>query len=119
MTDNMLGPSPIHIKYLSYVYNKFCTRRTNLPGPIESVMSKFTCIFQISNDTILFRNYIFFCFGTSIRYHIDYRYPVPNEALPWAEVSHFLHQLATILEELILQLFQHSAQAGQHLRSEI
>ena len=24
MTDNMLGPSPMHIKYLSYVYDRFC-----------------------------------------------------------------------------------------------
>ena len=30
MTDNMLGPSPMHIKYSSYVYD------------IESVISKFT-----------------------------------------------------------------------------
>ena len=24
MTDDMLGPSPVHIKYLSYVYDGFC-----------------------------------------------------------------------------------------------
>ena len=24
MTDNMLGPSPMHIKYLSHVYDGFC-----------------------------------------------------------------------------------------------
>ena len=24
MTDNMLGPSPMHIKYVSYVYDRFC-----------------------------------------------------------------------------------------------
>ena len=24
MTDHMLGPSPMHIKYLSYVYDRFC-----------------------------------------------------------------------------------------------
>ena len=24
MTDNMLGPSPMHIKYSSYVYDRFC-----------------------------------------------------------------------------------------------
>ena len=24
MTDDMLGPSPLHIKYSSYVYNGFC-----------------------------------------------------------------------------------------------
>ena len=24
MTDDMLGPSSMHIKYLSYVYNRFC-----------------------------------------------------------------------------------------------
>ena len=24
MTDNMLGPSPMHIKYSSYVYDGFC-----------------------------------------------------------------------------------------------
>ena len=24
MTDVMLGPSPMHIKYSSYVYNRFC-----------------------------------------------------------------------------------------------
>ena len=24
MTDDMLGPSPMHIKYSSYVYNGFC-----------------------------------------------------------------------------------------------
>ena len=44
MTDDMLGPSPMHIKYSSYVYNGFCIWRTNFPGPIESVISKFTCI---------------------------------------------------------------------------
>ena len=43
MTDDMLGPSPMHIKYSSYVYDRFCIRRTNFPGPIESVISKFTC----------------------------------------------------------------------------
>ena len=40
----MLGPSPMHIKYSSYVYDGFCIWRTNFPGPIESVISKFTCI---------------------------------------------------------------------------
>ena len=50
MTDNMLGHSPMHIKYLSYVYDGFCIWRTNFPGPIESVISKFTCThFFISN----------------------------------------------------------------------
>ena len=24
MTDNILGPSPMHIKYVSYVYDGFC-----------------------------------------------------------------------------------------------
>ena len=24
MTDDVLGPSPMHIKYLSYVYDRFC-----------------------------------------------------------------------------------------------
>ena len=44
MTDDMLGPSLMHIKYSSYVYDGFCIWRTNFPGPIESVISKFTCI---------------------------------------------------------------------------
>ena len=44
MTDDMLGPSPMHIKYLSYVYDRFCIWRTNFPDPIESVVSKFSCI---------------------------------------------------------------------------
>ena len=44
MTDDMLGPSPMHIKYVSYVYDGFCIRRTNFPGPIESVISRFTSI---------------------------------------------------------------------------
>ena len=43
MMDDMLGPSPLHIKYSSYVYDGFCIWRTNFPGPIESVISKFTC----------------------------------------------------------------------------
>ena len=43
MTDDMLGPSLMHIKYSSYVYEGFCIWRTNFPGPIESVISKFTC----------------------------------------------------------------------------
>ena len=43
MMDDMLGPSPMHIKYSLYVYEGFCIRRTNCPGPIESVISKFTC----------------------------------------------------------------------------
>ena len=24
MADDMLGPSPMHIKYLSYIYDRFC-----------------------------------------------------------------------------------------------
>ena len=44
MTDDMLGPSPMHIKYSSYVYDGFCIWRTNFSGPIESAISKFTCI---------------------------------------------------------------------------
>ena len=44
MKDNMLGPSPMNIKYVSYVYDGFCIWRTDFPGPIESVISKFTCI---------------------------------------------------------------------------
>ena len=44
MTDDMLGPSPMHIKYSSYVYDGFCIWGTNFPGPIVSVISKFTCI---------------------------------------------------------------------------
>ena len=44
MTDDMLGPDPMHIKYSSYVYDGFCIWRTNFPGPNESVISKFTCI---------------------------------------------------------------------------
>ena len=43
MTDDMLGPSSMHIKYV-IKYAGFCIRRTNFPGPIESVISKFTCI---------------------------------------------------------------------------
>ena len=42
MTD-MLGPSPMHSKYSSYVYDGFCIWRTNFPGPIESIISKFAC----------------------------------------------------------------------------
>ena len=34
MTDDMLGPSPMHIKYSSYVYDGFCIWLTNFPGPI-------------------------------------------------------------------------------------
>ena len=44
MMDDMLGPSPMHIKYSSYVYDRFCIQRTNFPGPIEAVISKFTRI---------------------------------------------------------------------------
>ena len=62
MTDDMLGPSPMHIKYSSYVYDRFCIRRTNFPGPIESVISKFTCIVihlsSIYRDLLLFSLYI-------------------------------------------------------------
>ena len=49
MTDNMLGSSPMHIKYVSYVYDRLCMRWTNFPGPVESVISKFTCIFGIKH----------------------------------------------------------------------
>ena len=35
MTDDMLGPSPMHIKYSSYVYDGFCILRTNFPGPLS------------------------------------------------------------------------------------
>ena len=54
MTDNMLGPSPMHVKYVSYVYDRFCIWRTNFPGPIESVISKFTCIWC----ALLYRTYV-------------------------------------------------------------
>ena len=47
MTDNILGPSSMHIKYSSYVYDRFCILRTNFPGPVESVISKFTCIIDL------------------------------------------------------------------------
>ena len=41
MTDDMLGPSPIHIKYVPYVYDRFRIWQTNFPdSPIESVISK-------------------------------------------------------------------------------
>ena len=50
MTDDMLGPSPMQIKYSSYVYDGFCIWRTNLTGPIESVISKLTCITQVKID---------------------------------------------------------------------
>ena len=32
MTDDMLGPFPMHIKYVSYVYDGFCICRTNIPN---------------------------------------------------------------------------------------
>ena len=48
MTDDMLGPSPMHIKYSSYVYDGFCICQTNFPGPIESFISNFTCIAKYS-----------------------------------------------------------------------
>ena len=35
----------MHINYSSYVYDGFYIWRTNFPGPIESVISKFTCIY--------------------------------------------------------------------------
>ena len=44
MTDDMLGSSSLHIKYVSDVYDGFCIWQINFPGPIESVISKFTCI---------------------------------------------------------------------------
>ena len=43
MADDMLGPSPMHINDVSYVYDGFFIGRTNFPGPIESVISKFAC----------------------------------------------------------------------------
>ena len=55
MTDDMLAPSSMHIK--SYVYDGFCKRRTNFPGPIESIISKFTCIiYSVIQSALL--NYI-------------------------------------------------------------
>ena len=48
MTDGMLGPSPMHVQYLSYVYDGFCIWRTNFPGPIESIISKFTCTYKLN-----------------------------------------------------------------------
>ena len=49
MTDDMLRPDPMHIKYVSYVYDRFCILRTNFPGPIESLISKFAYIFKKEN----------------------------------------------------------------------
>ena len=46
MTDDMIGPSLMHIKYSSYVYDRFCIWRTNFSGPIESIITKFTCIYK-------------------------------------------------------------------------
>ena len=54
-TDDMLGPSPMHIKYASYVCNGFCIWLTNFPGPIESVISKFTCTYPIFFQTVMYR----------------------------------------------------------------
>ena len=55
MTDDMLGLSPMHIEYSSYVYNGFCIWRTNFPGPIESLICKFIC----STAESIVRKYIF------------------------------------------------------------
>ena len=43
MMDDMLGSSPMYIKYVSYVYDRFCIGWTNFPSTIESAISKFTC----------------------------------------------------------------------------
>ena len=40
MTNDMLGPSPMHINYVSYLYDRLCIGQTNFPGPIESVICK-------------------------------------------------------------------------------
>ena len=73
MTDDMLGTSPMHIKYVSYVYDRFCIRQTNFPGPIESVISKFACFWdrnsmKFSNSV---RNLIFKVKGPSWVEHIN------------------------------------------------
>ena len=44
----MPGPSPMHIKFVSYAYDGFCIWRTIFPGPIESVISKFACICNLN-----------------------------------------------------------------------
>ena len=38
MTDDMPCPSPMHIKYVSYVHDRICIGRTYFPGPNESVI---------------------------------------------------------------------------------
>ena len=50
MTDDMNGPSPMHIKCVSYVYDGFCIRQTNFPEPIEYVISKSACNGRCSAD---------------------------------------------------------------------
>ena len=52
MTDNMLGPSPMHMKYVSYVYDRFCIWRTNFLGPVESIISRFTCTYIWNLHTV-------------------------------------------------------------------
>ena len=52
MTDDMLGPSPMRIKYVSYVYDILCIWRTNFYGSIESVICKFACIYILETETL-------------------------------------------------------------------
>ena len=59
MTNYMLCPSPMHIKYGSYVHDRFCIRRTNFPGPIESVISKFACVIVLYHENFKDANLYF------------------------------------------------------------
>ena len=57
MTDDMLGPSPMYVKYSSYVYDGFSHMTDQFfPGPIESVISKFTCTFYSGKSNKIFQN---------------------------------------------------------------
>ena len=59
MMDDMLGPGPMNIKYVSYVYDIFCIWGTNFPGPIVSVIFKFACINLQNIDIHSLPTYVF------------------------------------------------------------
>ena len=86
MMDDMLGPSPMHIKYSPYVYDGFCIWRTNFPGPIESVISKFTCTwvwFGLGRDNLRWLDFRTDESGCWLASHKVQRRATVKWCMPW------------------------------------
>ena len=120
MTDDMFGPSPMHIKYLSYVYDGLCIWRTNFPGPIESVISKFTCTIALDLPYLAIH---WSCADDIVingHYAVD-RLGMTREAVthisPLAPVEYIQHSLSIATHHFLPSLKSHSEKGACSTRN--